>query len=297
MRISRPTIRPLAAVAVVAGFLYLAAAVSVANAQSGGSGGSSGGGSTGSGGSSGGSSSSLLGGSSGGGGSTGAGGSSSSSGSNSLNTNVTGSNSLFNSPNMSSTTVTPKNQVGGKSSPSASNIIGPYYVNPISVGNPSTYSPQGSNTTQSTFLAPIFDTSILGNGNSANVNRGASGGGNVGSAATTSIRQGPRYTLAAGWQAPRVAPTRMATDLQQVIASSTRLSAPGNIKVDVENGTVVLRGTAADEHEKTLAAAVIGMAPGVYDVRNELKVGAGAGPATVPAGTPAVPAGQPGRGP
>ncbi len=66
--------------------------------------------------------------------------------------------------------------------------------------------------------------------------------------------------------------TRMQTQLQALIASSQGLSNPKGIQVSVDGHTVVLKGTAADEHERILAGAILGMSPGVGDIRNELKI-------------------------
>jgi osmotically-inducible protein OsmY len=79
----------------------------------------------------------------------------------------------------------------------------------------------------------------------------------------------------------------MQTELQSVISGSQRLVNPKNIQVSVDGQTVVLRGTAADEHDRILAGAIIGMSPGVYDIRNEIKVQT---PVATPPGV--TPAGQ-----
>ena len=96
------------------------------------------------------------------------------------------------------------------------------------------------------------------------------------------MHTGPRYTQSIGWKMNTVASPQLQTRLQTIIASSPRLTNPNGMTVSVDNGTVFLRGNAADDHEKAIAGAILSMSPGVYDFRNELKVQA---PAVTPAGS------------
>jgi osmotically-inducible protein OsmY len=69
--------------------------------------------------------------------------------------------------------------------------------------------------------------------------------------------------------------------LQQYFANSDRLPSHGNIRVEVDGPTVVLRGTVSDDHERRQAEALARLTPGVRDLRNELSVrdtAAGAAP-------------------
>lgn len=262
---------------------------------------------------------SSMGSSSGGGGSSSSGGGSSSSsssstsllgtpGSSSSSQSITSTttNNLLGSP--SSLTSSGLNGTGsltggtssytpnGRTGPSPSNIVAAYYANPLATG-----APNGSTGTTKPFGTPIF-VPTNNNLNSANVSsRGANSGSGLGSTGTiapTTMSVGPRYTSGIGWK-PNVATgagnVRLQTELQNVIANATNLSNPRGIQVAMDGQTVVLRGTAADPHERTLAAAIISMSPGVYGVRNELKVGPAttAGPTTTPAGAVAIPAGSP----
>jgi hypothetical protein len=106
------------------------------------------------------------------------------------------------------------------------------------------------------------------------------GSGSLGTTSTAStMHLGPRYTQSLGWKASSVSSTRLQTELQSLVANSPRLTNAKGIQVVMDGQTVVLRGTAADEHERALTAAMIGMSPGVYGIRNELKV---APPAATP---------------
>ncbi len=161
--------------------------------------------------------------------------------------------------------------------PSQSNIVAAYYNNPLQYGLPNSTSTTGGASTTKTFGSPLFVTANTSN-SSANVSRGNANSGNT--SATTpaaGISVGPRYTQSLGWKMPNVPSARMQTQLQSLIASSQGLTNPKGIQVSVEGQTVVLKGSAADEHERILAGAILGMSPGVGDVRNELKIQAPTG--------------------
>jgi hypothetical protein len=64
-------------------------------------------------------------------------------------------------------------------------------------------------------------------------------------------------------------------DLQQIIAGSTRLSAPGNITILTDGNTIVLSGTVANEDDRRMAENMLRLAPGVQTLRNDLTVGPG----------------------
>jgi len=185
----------------------------------------------------------------------------------------------------------------GNTGPAQSNILAPYYVNPLAAGLPNnslTNSANGSigggatggsgGTAKGVFGQPLFspaNTSL----SSANAGRGGgfgnSGmGNNMASGRTTAMSVGPRYTQGLGWQAPVASPARLQTQLQSLVVNSPRLASARGIQVVMDGSTVVLRGTTADEHDRALAGAMVGLTPGVYGVRNEIKV---APPAATPA--------------
>ena len=47
---------------------------------------------------------------------------------------------------------------------------------------------------------------------------------------------------------------------------------PGGIAIEVEGGTVVLKGQVSDDDQRRLVEGMMRLTPGVRDVRNELKV-------------------------
>jgi BON domain len=216
-------------------------------------------------------------------------------GSSSLSSTGTGATSLT-----GSTASTYRQPIGNGVGPSPSNIVAPYYASPLQTGLPSTYAStaNGGTATNKAFGSPLYVTAN-NNLNSASASRGQS---NTGMGTTTTapagISVGPRYTQSLGWKPEPAAGTRLATDLQGVIGRSASLSNPKGIQVLMEGQTVVLRGTAADSHERTLAAAIVSMSPGVYGVRNELTVQAPGAAAVGSNGGPGgAPAGANGKGP
>jgi hypothetical protein len=114
---------------------------------------------------------------------------------------------------------------------------------------------------------------------------------------TTAMSVGPRYTQSVGWDMHLPGSTRLQTQLQTMVTSSPRFTNSKGIQVMMDGQTAVLRGTAVDDHDRALAAAMIGMTPGVYGVRNELKIApaATAGP-TGPAPAATAPAARPAGG-
>jgi hypothetical protein len=178
--------------------------------------------------------------------------------------------------------------------------VAPYYVNPLSLGlpnNPSSLTSSSSSAgsggtgggggggSTKAFGQPLFsqaNTSLSSASASRGGGAGGSGMGTGGMGRTTAMSVGPRYTQGIGWQANLPTPARIQTELQSLVVNSPRLVNARGIQVVMDGSTVVLRGTAADEHDRALAAAMIGMTPGVYGVRNELKV---APPTAIPAGT------------
>src|SRR5262249_38996831 len=92
---------------------------------------------------------------------------------------------------------------------------------------------------------------------------------------TTGQRRTPAYVTAIGFDRPNppvAAPSRLQADLQDVLARSSRLSNGNGLRVTVENGTVVLRGSVPPLRERRLAEGMMRLTPGVADVRNELLV-------------------------
>lgn len=71
---------------------------------------------------------------------------------------------------------------------------------------------------------------------------------------------------------PRIIPpTTVLSNVQGVVARSTRLTAPGNISVSMDGDIVVLSGTVGTPREIDLVEGMIRLTPGVTNVRNDLR--------------------------
>ena len=111
---------------------------------------------------------------------------------------------------------------------------------------------------------------VGGNTNAGMNNRGAQN--SFAPAAASGLKSGMLYTTTIRFAVPTAAPAQMQSQLSQVIARSTHFSAPGNVQVAFDNGTVVLRGTVANDDEAAHAESLMRLEPGVRDVRNELRI-------------------------
>lgn len=90
---------------------------------------------------------------------------------------------------------------------------------------------------------------------------------------TAGTRRAPAFITAVEFDRPPVAPpAQIRTDLGQTLARSSTLSGRGNIQVNMEGRTAVLRGEVADSRASRLAEAMSRLTPGVREVRNELRV-------------------------
>ncbi len=112
---------------------------------------------------------------------------------------------------------------------------------------------------------PIDDSATISVGPSTNLNSGFN---------MPAISRGPRFTVGLGFESS-VGTTNPALgkELETQLANASTFPAGKNISVTVENNVVILRGKVADDHERDLAEAVVRLAPGVYNVRNEIMVG------------------------
>jgi osmotically-inducible protein OsmY len=70
---------------------------------------------------------------------------------------------------------------------------------------------------------------------------------------------------------PALNPVAVQSEVQGVLSRSSMITNGGGIQVNVEGGTVVLRGTVKDAEEASTAVGVARLTPGVKVVKNELK--------------------------
>lgn len=140
------------------------------------------------------------------------------------------------------------------------------------------------------FGTPVFDTATLtrtqnlgtttlgglgGLGGAAGLgglNTGQANAMRFAGASSAGIRRAPGYLTEPVFELPtRPAVETVRTDLQGVIARTSRLPSRDSIRVSSDGETIVLRGQVRDEREKRLAEAVLRLSPGVRAVRNELE--------------------------
>jgi hypothetical protein len=191
----------------------------------------------------------------------------------------------------------------GQSSP-----YGTYFANPFALGLATSSVGSGASANSSKYLRPypvqlsfgqpLFNTTTTGG--SASVGRGGVGSSGIGSSgfgssgfgssgigstgtgmrmggmSSQGIRRAPSYMteLALGESNTRPSGRLTASpELQRIIDRSTRLPSRSSIRVSTDsNGVVVLRGRVRDAHERVLAESVLRLSPGVFRVRNDLRV-------------------------
>jgi hypothetical protein len=126
-------------------------------------------------------------------------------------------------------------------------------------------------------------TTIQANNGIRATNMGnAAGGGGIttGTSAATGfttagMRRAPAYYTAVGkgLQVPPMPPARMQADLRSMLAQTAALPSARSIDVLVNNDQgVILQGVVGSEEERTLAAGLISLTPGVHYVDNQILV-------------------------
>jgi hypothetical protein len=166
---------------------------------------------------------------------------------------------------------------GNSSGVSRSNPFASYYTNPLQPGV------SGGNG-RAAFGTPLYGNTTTTNtgagtlGNrAAGTGFGAGGSGAGGSAignGSTSARA-PRYSAGIDLVPPRPIAAgvgRAPADVVQILARSPVLGSERNIQASMDGGVLVLKGTVANEYDRRLAEGMVRLSPGVYDVRNELRV-------------------------
>jgi osmotically-inducible protein OsmY len=97
-------------------------------------------------------------------------------------------------------------------------------------------------------------------------NQGYPGSNSIG------IRRAPTFTTAIAFEITPVKATAVQTQVQSMLAKSSKILSKDTIIVAVDGDGLVLRGLAKDDHERRLAEALVRLTPGVRNVRNELAV-------------------------
>ena len=174
---------------------------------------------------------------------------------------LTGSNTGLSS--LSSGTTTSASTTG---IPSASNPYNSFYYNPYGAGliGGSTSQTLTFGTAVYPITAPTTTTTTIQTTKAA---ASAAGFTSVG------IRKAPTYITTSGdFPIIKYAPSMLQSELQEVLAESTRLNSKNNIRVEVvEGGVVILTGQVESASERRLAEGLIRLNRGVQGVDNRLQ--------------------------
>jgi hypothetical protein len=149
----------------------------------------------------------------------------------------------------------------------------------------------GSGTTGSTLGGSkgLGTTGAVGSGFGAALGANSFGGAGAGANvlpgfSTMGMSKNGPYVTGLGPTVPPVvippasaplAPGSIQFKANQVIQLSSKLPSKGNIQIGTQGQTVILNGTVADAHEKSLAENMIRLTPGVKSVVNNLQVQGG----------------------
>jgi osmotically-inducible protein OsmY len=171
---------------------------------------------------------------------------------------------------------------GGTSAIGSTTFLGPYYSNPLAMGM--TGNTSGTTTSTATFGNPIFTNLVQQTTTTQSYN--IPGRTNT-SSSSSAVITAPNMVngLGNGWQgrrpvayristdlpSPRVTTGQMRSDLQALLARSSRLSNPSGIRVVMDGGTVVLQGKVPSQAERRLVENLVRTERGVGAVRNELQ--------------------------
>jgi len=195
---------------------------------------------------------------------------------------------------------TASGRAGSANSTGSTSFMGPYYATPQAIG----YGPLNSGSTQaySPTSNPAFGVAFANTG-SAGANSGRGGMGGLGGAgamgaqgasnltgsvdfvplSSSGVRRNLPYAAEVNFEGnlatmdgsgmAAAASAKLTSDLNSVIARSSRLPSASGINVSMDQGVVVLKGAVASDRERRVLEAMVRMSPGVREIRNEVRVG------------------------
>lgn len=160
--------------------------------------------------------------------------------------------------------------MNGIFAPNQTNMLGAYYRNPLLSGLPNTNYGKSAGV-RAQFGYPLYATP-LSSTTAAAISRGISGGSTGMTSTGAPVRTGPRFTQSIGFDVNVPSATQFRSELQQHLSNVPSLNLGNQITVENAGGSVVLRGQAASERERDLAATILSFSPGVDAIRNEIVV-------------------------
>ncbi len=78
--------------------------------------------------------------------------------------------------------------------------------------------------------------------------------------------------VAIGFETPQGAPDAISATVARQLAAIPGIHPADRIEVSVADGTATLRGVVVSERDRSLIAALLALEPGIWSVRNDLKV-------------------------
>lgn len=155
----------------------------------------------------------------------------------------------------------------------STNFLQASFANPLYPGRPGStnIAPAAGGFGQPSF-GTVTTTTITNQG-------GATGrGGMLGGTASVNSNYGPvgsavspiTYAAVVRFPVPPIQSPQLQADLQGLINRTTVIRQPGDVRVEVNGDTVILRGRVADEDERRLVEGMVRLEPGVHEVVNQL---------------------------
>ena len=172
------------------------------------------------------------------------------------------------SPNGNSNHTSPAGSPSVSQGVPAPGAFSAYYVNPLAAGAPGVSSLAPINASIYSAGPPGLQGGPYPVASTPSNGRPDAPGNGPGRAAGRS----PPYMASPAFDDRPAETDLIKREVERVLAGSMSLSPQRNIRVVVENSAIILRGTVASETDRRLAEALVRLSPGVYQVRNELKV-------------------------
>ncbi len=154
--------------------------------------------------------------------------------------------------------------------PAASNVFGPYYMNPMSRGLLTTTGTDA----KGNFNTPLYATKTTTTSKSSASTRTSSKSNSNSSFSTHGLERSIPYVTGLSDDLPVVRPIASAlqAELIDIIQRSSALKSKDKITVAIDGATVVLRGEVASAKEAGLVERMLSMEPGVREISNQLTV-------------------------
>jgi hypothetical protein len=82
----------------------------------------------------------------------------------------------------------------------------------------------------------------------------------------------PRYVVSVEFAHPTITSGKLLEEVRTLLGRTQSLSQDTKIQAVLDGGILVLRGIAADDHDRRLAESIVRLTPGVHDVVNQIRL-------------------------